>query len=125
MHNSWNHANIHGTPFRSWIFIQSLYHPDLSLRFSNWTLLHDIRWIFSSLVRLLGLESKKNIHGFWTHNLGRPFLVDNILASLVFVYYSRSYQILLFSFKYPRQSNREINEDLGSLCLCLRGYMCC
>ena len=73
MHNSWNHANIHGTPFGSWIFIQSLYHPDLSLRFSNWTLLHDIRWIFSSLVRLLGLESKKTFTVFGRTTWGGLF----------------------------------------------------
>ena len=65
MQNSWNRANVHGAPFGSWIFIQSLYHPDLSLRFSNWTL-------FSVLLFARSVSrEKKNILGFWKYNLGR------------------------------------------------------
>ena len=166
MQNSWNRANVHGTPFASWIFIQSPYHPDLSLRFSNWTLFSVL--LFARSV----LRDNKNILGFWTYNLGRggwilsrpplslstipqlesliqtlaqswplncacttttiwaesnpsifcflrwPFLVDNICL------FHRSYQIFLFSFKYQRQSNREINEDLYSFCPCFCGYVC-
>ena len=117
MHNSWNRNNIQGTPFASWIFIQSLYQP--------------LTGLFCTIV---GLERKKNILGFLTYNLGRgewilsrpPLSLSTLpqLESLIQTRLCKYNGIFLFSFRYPRQSNREINEDLCSFCLCLRGCVC-
>ena len=79
MQNSWNRANVHGAPFGSWIFIQSLYHPDLSLRFSNWT------FFFSPLVRPLGLERKEKYSWLLEVQLGEGW-VDTITTTFIIVH---------------------------------------